>query len=357
MFPPLDTHQLIRRESFPTLPYTYNAGSLVAQNNALAGYNYNNLLRAYLPGLPSFDFTARHAIARLLAENEDLRDTFPATDYLTSDHLEQAFDWLFHLLQTNHRRGHHEAHISHQITQLLEAQLDEDERDLARRRRSSDDPEHARALRLFLALAAISRQTRSHHLGRVLSDFFERRGAVVLERDSPETLWWWACGVYRAFIAEDARTALLEAVVLRRPEVLEVSRSVGRSSWSAAALAEVLRRLWDDAGFVRRRSRSRSRSRRPRRRREYEEDCWRLDDRPRWAWRSPSPLPLAHRDRDEIILRPRSAPGDRRRIERQADKVITMAEEMRREAGRLRSMASLDGVRAGKFVAALSGCS
>ena len=113
----------------------------------------------------------------------------------------------------------------------------------------------------------------------------------------------------------------------------------GSHYWAADPLAKTLRLTQRDVNpLSSRRGRYQSRCRGFR----DDDDLYLNARRPMSRVRSPNRLLLdaALGDRDQnLIVRPRSAPGDRRMIERQADKVIDMADDMRREAERLKWMA------------------
>ncbi|TKA24833.1 hypothetical protein B0A50_06562 [Salinomyces thailandicus] len=320
---PAPRPSLSRTQSISSLPLTHSP--LDTRARALTGYNNNNhpFFQHYLPGLAGRNLDTNSEIWHFIRQNEDIMEN-GGSDILCASDLFPVFTYLLQTLQSYGQRGY-EDYISDQMIRLLERRFAEDDAEFVRLR----SRDHPYTLRLFLALSAISQQTQSLQLGMALCSFFGRAVEYIAEQDSAEALAHWAWAVYRAYMPDNEQIACLAELLHRRPRLVE--DMLGLRQRNAAEIVGVLRNLQREFNPLDDRRRRFGG-------RDYNDDSYLSDIGRRCGLRSRSPLRIGSGN-TVGFPRSRSAPGDRRAIERQADRVIDMADDMRTEAERLKRLA------------------
>ncbi|KAK5116550.1 hypothetical protein LTR85_009175 [Meristemomyces frigidus] len=343
--------RLNRRKSFASFPTAATLQAWPIQNPPLAN-STEHLLYRYLPGLAEacyeWDVNPEAAAQQLICESDDVAEN-GGLDELTMDDLTFVYG---EVLSAIRRCRHHgcgdTAAVSCHLLSLLTNTLDEDDRHVARLRNGG----HNQTLLLFLALSSISAQTQSRPMGVVLSKFFHENADDILREERINTVALWARGIHGAEMPYDDKFACLRKIVRRCPELL-VSLEA-RETRAARVMAKVLRQVGEDIGPYGtldggRGSRGRMLERdggldswndrrggRSRRRVFDDDDVFDsafgsrgsrgVRDRPMIE-----SGPYAHQ-----IGRPRSAPGEKRRVVRQAERLLDAAEDMQVEVDKFR---------------------
>ena len=209
--------------------------------------------------------------------------------------------------------------ITNFLDVTLERSLHEDESVMTQ----NGEEDHEQALHNFRILAAISRQTLSHRVGKILSTFFLSNAHSILEEASVNELILWTHSIYESAMHHNEKIPCLRVIVKSRPEVIDVLINDGRLR--TQNLARVLDEMADSVGvngLV-----------------QCGRNFQRFEDR---SFMSPSRSPFGTCNkwgggRNDIIRRPISAPGDRQ-VAHQADRVIVAADEMVYEAEKLKEL-------------------
>ncbi|KAK4544560.1 hypothetical protein LTR36_004132 [Oleoguttula mirabilis] len=302
------------------------------QSTALANNN-EHLLCQYLPKLAQacyqWNMDVEAAAMQFVQVNGDVAEN-GGLEELTTNDLALVYRELLSAIvrfryQGYQARGAEEAVSCHLMRHLANRlSLDEDYAG-----RLGDDS-HDQTLLLFLALASISAQTDSRHIGRMLCKFFCENACDILTDEGLNATALWARAIFEAEMPHWDKFACFREIARRCPELVDVLEA--RATRPGSLIARALRKAEeDDDRFDSLDSRRGGRSRR-----------WELDDdlfdsgfRPR--------RDMGRRDRDRLMLepgnqigRPRSAPGEKRRIVRQAERLIDAAEDMQVEADKLR---------------------
>lgn len=314
---PVQRPWLNRRRSFPlnaAPPWPTWGG----QNTALAVGN-DHLLCRYLPLLAKATYewntNVQGAALRFVQDSDDVVENDPQNALTMSD-LQIVYQELLEAIERYKCRGNGaENLVSQHFLAMLNDYLDRGER--------------RRYLLLFVALAAISAQTQSYQLGVVLGTFFLDTVHDLLDRGDINTVALWACGIYRAVMPEEDLDVCFREIGRHAPELVRILERHGTRL--AASVTRALQEVgFDDdrfGGALDIGSRGR------RRRDEWDEDLFAPTLRPRRRFDGRDRLTLEPAER---ILRPRSAPGEKRRIVRQTERLLEAADDMQLEADKLR---------------------
>ena len=302
---------LNRRRS---LPFTPN--NLAWNRNwALQGpVNHGDeRLRSFLPGF----FQAMQqgcmfadAVAQQLALSNGDTEHNGGLPGLSAVDVEQGYIMLYRMIHSTAD----DSAVADTIQMILEQKLNEDEQRILQ----SHFDSHERTLQYVRILSAISRQAQSHRLSNIISNFFLANGRTIVEGASIDHLYIWAYTFYKSAMFESEKAACLGVIVNRRPELVEMLLSDGRSR--THRLGRILAEVADNLGLMDIAPRGRGINRR---------------NSPRLISSSRSPFrggfgPL-HRHQG-LLGRPSSAPGNRQ-LEYQADRAI-------HELERFKAMAS-----------------
>lgn len=308
---------LPRQRSLPVLPYVH-------QNWPVAGHFHHNgqLLHRFLPVLAQSVY--RYSMSPDVAAQQLAHSSTQVVENggipgLSITHLGDSYGMILQYIQ----RFGNDYDVSAAIRSLLEDTFYEDERLINHGRQYN----HMTDLLYFRALAEISRQTDSLHIGHILSSHFLAIADAVFAQDDEMHLCLWAHAIHSATMQTSERMECNKVLFDYGPAISDSVRRYGGPHF--AALERDLLRIAGSFGISS--LEPRGRDYRSTRRRRY---------------LSPSISPYRHLDRygrtrralSRSLNRSSSLPGDRD-IVRQADRVIDAAEEMRDEAEELRQLA------------------
>jgi len=345
----------IRRNSFPERLLT---GQQVV---GLRDYD-NHVLHRYLPNLSQlvlqYGTPAKEITKRLVYDSDGVEEN-GGFEGLTATELLDAYDDV--IKATRQATTCEDASVL-LLRAVNNVMAEEEVRSGGLRRER-----YGQSLLWFRGLAEVSRQTQSIYLGRLLYEVFLANGGHLLRHGRLETSAQWCYAVCRSVMDPKDMTTCLRLLTQMEPGLMDFFRQ--QPDAESHDIARMLHRCADylDAGgLARGRSLGRaewhhhSRLYSPSRSRDRLGSRWLNERSPdrwssRWlAGRSPDRYDdrlLTDGRRDDVLIRPRSAPGhrwlieggsysgSRRTIERQAENVMVVADTMRYEADKLRQLA------------------
>lgn len=334
---------LSRRNSFANLSIPMSQ-ALAIQNAALTSSS-EYLLRKYLPGLQQVcdecDLDPEGAAHHLIGENNDVFQNGGPPELTIAD-LALVYRKVFEIILRcrSNALGGTEA-VSCKILCLMTDYLRRDEQCTV----LVNGQAYSLSLKLFLALSAISAQMESRHLGLVLSKYFLENANELLSDGSMNQSALWALGIYRSEMPDDDKFVCLRKILRRRPGLVNAIEAQPNGT-RRRMMAKISRRVLsedDSSDSLTGRRGGRGR------RREWDDDLFdsvggRRGDRGRSRWweedlnDSGSRLSrdLTRRHWSDRQLRPQSAPGEKRRIVRQTERLLDAADDMQVEADKLR---------------------